>query len=141
MKPFRPEGSRFSVKGQSDVHDDMSIARIGRDIEGPRQSGQSSNGSPGDDIMKTLISAAAVFALLAGISVVNAQVGGVPAGTGPDSNVQDQRASEQEKNAGPWVAPRGQEMESDTRAGSNTDGNGTAQTPPAGDNRSNGPRH
>jgi hypothetical protein len=91
--------------------------------------------------MKTLIGAAAIFALLAGISVVNAQVGGMPAGTGPDSTVQDRRAAEQENNPGRWMAPRGQEMESNTRAGSNTDGNGMAQTPPAGDNRSNGPRH
>ena len=43
--------------------------------------------------MKTLVSAAATFALLAGISVASAQVGGMPAGTGPDSNVQDQRAA------------------------------------------------
>jgi hypothetical protein len=94
--------------------------------------------------MKTLISAAAIFALLTGISVVNAQVGGMPAGTGPDSNVQDRRAAEQENNPGRSMAPRGQEIqetESNTRAGSNTDGNGMAQTPPAGDNRSNGPRH
>jgi hypothetical protein len=94
--------------------------------------------------MKTLVSAAATFALLAGISVASAQVGGMPAGTGPDSNVQDQRAAEQENNPGRRTAPRGQEIreiESNTRDGSNTDGNGMAQTPPAGDNRSNGPRH
>ena len=94
--------------------------------------------------MKTLVSAAATFAVLAGISVVSAQVGGVPAETGADSTVQDRRAAEQENNPGRWTAPRGQEireMESNTRAGSNTDGNGMAQTPPAGDNRSNGPRH
>jgi hypothetical protein len=91
--------------------------------------------------MKTLISASATFALLAGISVVNAQVGGMPAETGPGSTVQDRRAAEQENNPRRWMAPRGQEMELDTRAGSNMDGNGMAQTPPAGDNRSNGPRH
>jgi hypothetical protein len=94
--------------------------------------------------MKTLVSAAANFALLAGISVASAEVGGMPAGTGPDSNVQDQRAAEQENNPGRRTAPRGQEireMESNTRDGSNTNGNGMAQTPPAGDNRSNGPRH
>jgi hypothetical protein len=94
--------------------------------------------------MKTLVSAAATFALLAGISVVSAQVGGMPAETGAGSTVQDRRAAEQENNPGRWTAPRGQEiqeMESNTRAGSNMDGNGMAQTPPAGDNRSNGPRH
>jgi hypothetical protein len=94
--------------------------------------------------MKTLVSAAATFALLAGISVVSAQVGGMPAETGAGSTVQDRRAAEQENNPGRWTAPRGQEiqeMESNTRPGSNMDWNGMAQTPPAGDNRSNGPRH
>jgi hypothetical protein len=97
--------------------------------------------------MKTIITTAAALAFLAGVSVASAQVGGMPAGTGAGSAGQDQRPSDQElpnaakRQPSTMDAPRGQEMESNRRTRSNMDVDGMAPSAPAGDDRSNGPRH
>jgi hypothetical protein len=97
--------------------------------------------------MKTFIATAAALAMIAGISVASAQVGGTPAGSGAGSAGQDQRPSDQElPNAAKMQpstsdAPRGQETDSRMRTRSNMDVDGMAPSAPAGNDRSNGPRH